>query len=189
MPVLKTPALKNAGTGKGQKRKTDVLSVVMENELLFFFFTLFRVRGGLLYHPQMIQTIRHPPNIPLPQKSDMPKQRIPLNIAFVTFRMATVSSAIFQRRNFQYYHFPEAYCYFAITKFFCAAIFQWHFLDHFSVSFAFEQNIAWFANDCNYNKKTALSIFIVYRSIFCYSQLTKQNKCDLETGRVSNRFK
>ena len=67
----------------------------------------------------MIQTIRHPPNIPLPQKSDMPKQRIPLNIAFVTFRMATVSSAIFQRKNFQYYgYLPEAYCYFAISKFF-----------------------------------------------------------------------
>ena len=52
MPVLKIPALKNAGTGKGQKWKMDVLSVVMENELLFFFFTLFRVRGAFYITPR-----------------------------------------------------------------------------------------------------------------------------------------
>ena len=172
MPVLENARTENANSGKCQywkfrHWKTPVLEKVRNGKWMYSVllwkmnFYSFSCSGGLLYHPQMIQTIRHPPNIPLPQKSDMPKQRIPLNIAFVTFRMATVSSAIFQRRNFQYYHFPEAYCYFAIPKFFCAAIFQWHFLDHFSASFAFEQNIAWFANDCNYNKKTALLIFIV----------------------------
>ena len=46
MPVLKIPALKNAGTGKGQKWKMDVLSVVMENEFLLFF-----VFGGSFISP------------------------------------------------------------------------------------------------------------------------------------------
>ena len=52
MPVLKIPALKNAGTGKGQKWKMDVLSVVMENELGYSFSSLlFFVFGGPFISP------------------------------------------------------------------------------------------------------------------------------------------
>ena len=52
MPVLKIPALKNAGIGKCQKWKMAVHSVVMENELLFFLFTLFPVRGAFYITPR-----------------------------------------------------------------------------------------------------------------------------------------
>ena len=74
----------------------------------------------------------------------MPKKEdLVLNIAFVSIRMATVSTAIFQSRNFKYCRFSGAYCYFPILAFFSAAFFQhWHFYDHFAVFPAFKQNFA-----------------------------------------------
>ena len=76
MPVLKMPVLKNAGNllKNVSNGKWQYWVLLVENELLFFLFTLFFMLGGLLYHSQIIQTTKKLLNISYPKKSDMPKK-------------------------------------------------------------------------------------------------------------------
>ena len=80
MPVLKIPALKNAGTGKGQKWKMDVLSVVMENEFLLFF-----VFGGPFISPPDDTDYPTPPEHTLTPKVRHAKTKNPLKYCICYF--------------------------------------------------------------------------------------------------------